>query len=253
MLVEINLLPRKEPRKFGFLAALLIIAAIFLLIAALYFWQIHATNQQIQEINNQIALLDKGIETKTAQSKQNKPTNSADRLKKSIDWVEASRIKMVPILDELTSLLPDRGFILSYQSETNSQSVQLTVQFDTANDAAYYLNRLNKSNMVTEASISALNSNQVSTDSSTNSNSSATAPGTGINSQIQANTGNIATENNSAGINAAAGDVKNSPQADSSSLNNQGLPRYLAQFTIKLNQKEIKKIENKKAEGVAGS
>ncbi|MGG5254892.1 PilN domain-containing protein [Neobacillus sp. SM06] len=254
MLVEINLLPKKEPRKFGFFAAMLIFAVVFLSIAAIYFWQIHSTNQQLEKTNKQLALLDKVIETKTIQSSQNKTPNSVNRLKKSIDWVESSKMETVPVLDELTSLLPERGFILSYQSETESDTVKLSVQFDTANDAAYYLNRLNQSKMVAEASIGTISSNPASTDGSATSNSSATMPGLGTNSQVQTSSGNLTNGNNSAGIKDVAGAVNGLAPVDPSSSNTQGIPRSLAQFTIKLNREEIKKIENNnnQAEGAAG-
>ncbi len=256
MLVEINLLPKKEPRKFGFLAALLIFAVLFLSIAAIYLWQIHSTNQQLEKANKQLALLAKVIETKTTQSRQNKTPNYGNRLKNSINWVESSKIEMVPVLDELTSLLPERGFILSFQSETESDTVKLSVQFDTANDAAYYLNRLNQSKMVAEASIGTISSNPASTETPANSNFLATVPGLGTNSQVQTgSSGNLTNGNNSAGINDPTGAVNGPAQVDSDSANTQGLPRSLVQFTIKLNREEIKKIETKsnQAEGAAGS
>ncbi|XJZ26373.1 PilN domain-containing protein [Bacillota bacterium Lsc_1132] len=263
MLVEINLLPRKEPRKFGFLAALAIFTSLFLVTAALYFWQIHSTNQQLKTVNKQIAITSKIAENQIKQSQLRESSNSVNSLKSSINWIQASKIETVPILDELTSLLPERGFILSYQSETESETVQLTVQFDTANDAAYYLNRLNHSKMVTEASISSVNSNAISNETTVNMNNSAAASVTGGNSSDQStatgNNGdqsaNLNNENNPAGINAAVSTEKNTPQADSSRSNKQELPRYTAQFTIKLNYDGIKKLENKNqaTEGVAGS
>lgn len=225
MLVEINLLPRKETRKYGFPLVLAGFASLFLLTAVFYFWQIHSTTNQLESVNKEITIANKIAASMKLQKNQNETSNSVSSLMSSINWVKASRIETVPVMDELTSLLPERGFILAYQSEAESGTVQLTVQFDSASDAAYYLNRLNHSKMFIDASILSL------TDGS--------AAGSSRESNTTGNTANSNTV----------------LKSFSSSLHKQELPRYTGQFTIMLDKKAILQTEDKKSgsKGVTGS
>lgn len=267
MLVEINLLPQKEPRKYGFLAVLAIFTSLFFIVAVIYFWQVHLASTQLQTITKQISTTNKIVTSQNKQTKQLESSNSVSNLKNSINWVSSSRINTVPVLNELTSLLPERGFILSYQSEVESETVQLNVQFDTANDAAYYLNRLNHSKMVSESTIDSLNSSASTNSSSksTNTSGAVTSSSSAVNSLAQSSAaGTTASqsftsnnENYSTGTHTAVGAEQSTTQSNTttSTLDKQELPRYAGQFTIKLNQAEIKKIENKghPTEGVTGS
>jgi type IV pilus assembly protein PilN len=61
----------------------------------------------------------------------------------------------VPILRELSSLIPERGFFKAY-SYNDAGEQTLTVQFDTNREAAYYLGRLKNSFYFTEADLNSL-------------------------------------------------------------------------------------------------
>lgn len=254
MLVEINLLPRKEPRKYGFAAVMAVLAGLFLIAAVYYIWQVKSTNTNLKAVNKELAVSEKIIENRSKQAAKKNNSNSIDNLKKAIGWVQSSKILTVPVLDEFTSLLPERGFILSYQSETTANTVQLKVQFDTGREAAYYLSRLNQSEIVKKASISSL-----TVSGSVSSPTSASSTESGIISN-QAQTGNAGSsaqslqsnnESNAGGKN----DATDTLSAHSSLSDNQDLPRYTGKFTIILNLNEIKKMEHEHpaTEGAAGS
>lgn len=82
-------------------------------------------------------------------------TSAVDELKSTIEWTEKLPISSVTLLDHLTSLLPERGFILNIDYQ-DTGTVTLNVQFDTNREAAYYLNELERSNVIRKVTLNSL-------------------------------------------------------------------------------------------------
>lgn len=220
MLVEINLLPRKERGK----STLIVIAGIFLalcfLAASFFYWRMHSLNNQIDSISRMTAQTQQ-IATREQKSVMAfESTDSVKNLESSIDWAEKYSILSVPVMRHLTALLPERGFIQSF-SYDETGTLTLTVQFDTSREAAYFLDRLNRDEWIDDAELSSL----------------------------------LAQEQDSTQENTA---LSSSPDT-SASTNNDYMPRYMGQFEIKLNKEMARKngtVENDEAvagEGVSGS
>lgn len=55
MLVEINLLPQKEPKKFAFIITLSSLLAVFLVIGGFYFWQTQSVKDELTSLDRQIS------------------------------------------------------------------------------------------------------------------------------------------------------------------------------------------------------
>lgn len=227
MLVEINLLPKKDPKKFGFILLFALIIVLVILTAAFYLWQIHVTKLNIQSTQKQISQVEKATANQSKYATASIPPNSVDRLKNGINQMNNLRIPTIPVMVQLTSLLPERGFIQSFQYAGNG-IVTLTVQFDTESEAAYYLASLNQSKWVEAASLASLmaNSNDTPPASSTNTN---------VNSSSDNNISTIPNTNNS----------------DSQSKSNV-IPRYVGEFVIKMSRDYIKKNSESSNEGVTG-
>jgi type IV pilus assembly protein PilN len=161
VLVEINLLPQKQPRSSTSLKLIILMALAFILISLLIFWQVQKNTNEINQLEANIASYEQSI-TSLQQDVSAESTNSYVELSNAVDWSLSYPIKSVAILKHLNSLLPERGFLLSY-SYTETGTISLNVQFDTKKEAAYYLKWLNDSEWVEDVKLSQLSSSQIET------------------------------------------------------------------------------------------
>ncbi|WNS74462.1 fimbrial protein [Bacillus sp. DTU_2020_1000418_1_SI_GHA_SEK_038] len=152
MLVEINLLPKKEPRNTSLLLLMGILAFIVLIGIGVTIWLGQGYKGKIETITQQQNVIQELIAAEQAKMMDAESLNSVEELNKAVNWAQDYPIKTVPILRKLTALLPERGFIqtLSYE-ETGS--IVVLVQFDTSREASYYLKNLLDSYWVEEAMI----------------------------------------------------------------------------------------------------
>lgn len=233
MLVEINLLPRKEPKKFGFVVMMTVIISLFLLVIAFYLWQIHLTKNANDRMDSQIKITRKINATITNKKNTVITSNSSNKLKNALKWTTENRILTVPVMRHLNSLLPERGFINKF-TYLESGTIEITVQFDSKREAAYYLESLNGSDWIEDASISALDADSSLSSSQTNGTSSGTnSENTSTSTAVDSNTEKPAKN--------SVSDIE---------------PRYTGKFEIKFNQETIKKAINesqKDEKGVTGT
>ena len=152
MITEINLLPKKEPKNVAVLvgaavfAALLIAAAIvFYLLAARADEQINALTGELKQIRAMQAIEQQ--KQKDAQSAQ-----EIKELHEAVQWSKKYPLKMVPLLRNMTKLLPERGFVMKFSYAGNG-TVTVAVQFDTNEQAAYYLKRLEDAKFVKDVQL----------------------------------------------------------------------------------------------------
>ena len=165
MLVEINLLPKKEPKNYALLAIALAALVLFLVAGIYILWQGMSLQNQLNVIETQISTTKKMTEIEQAKLGNNQSENSIAELASAVEWAKDEPLKSVPIINHVTALLPERGFIQTI-SYTETGTVTLTVQFDTNRDAAYYLKTLLDSEWISEAKLASL-----TTDEKTNSTS----------------------------------------------------------------------------------
>lgn len=153
MLVEINLLPqkRKQGKKFYVIIGIIVLLAIT--ITSLLIWQINAKKAEIEETQQQLDVVLSVIEEKNKQLENYNSASSVQELRQAIEWAEAKSFDAVYLIDELTKMLPERGFILDFKMDQNYKINQV-IQFDTKSDAAYYLHTLLSNEWVEEAVIS---------------------------------------------------------------------------------------------------
>jgi len=206
MLVEINLLPQKEQRTKGFLVTVSGLIAVLLLISGFYLWQINSTKKVIEATDSQISSIKKVAEKETAiLNTTPESTQSVNLLLNAVDWANNYPIQTVPVMQHLTSLLPERGFIQSF-GYTETGLVTLMVQFDSSRESAYFLDSLNESKWIEEANLSSLTT----------------------------------TEQNDPSTQNQSNEVK----ADQNVENNIYLPRYIGQYEIQFNKVAIQKLIN---------
>ena len=241
MLVEINLLPQKEPKKVSVLVISSVLIALFLLVTAFYFYQIKTAKNEISSLDKQMADVQKLEAELQKQQGTGASTNSVTQLKTAITWADKNRIETIPVMHHLTSLLPERGFIQTFTYQESATT--LTVQFDTSQEAASYLDSLNHSSWITSASLKSLNA----------------VSDTGTTAASQTNTTTVPSNSESNSTTATVGSNTTSTATAQAEADSNILPRYTGSFEIQFNKEAIKKaVEDSKKdgsleEGVTGS
>jgi len=152
MLVDINLLPQKEAKNKSLLTLAIVFSSIFLIGIVITVVLNNSYNSKLAELENQITLTEQLVEIEQQKIVAYQSSNS---ISDTVKWAQSYPLKTVPILKNLTTILPERGFIQSFTYE-ESGSVRLTVQFEMSREAAYFLNSLLESNWVTNAKLNSL-------------------------------------------------------------------------------------------------
>ncbi|HZG71763.1 MAG TPA: hypothetical protein VEY51_09550, partial [Chondromyces sp.] len=135
MLVDINLLPEKKRKRLPVLVPVLFVLLLVSGGMGAFLWgQAQKNELELAESRLKSAVqLRETLETNINKSKDNEEDIKV--LMNAIQWAEGRRIEMVPVLEHLVSLLPERGFFLEF-SYTNHETIILLVQFDTSRQAA---------------------------------------------------------------------------------------------------------------------
>ncbi len=239
MLVEINLLPQKEPRKFN-LVILIVLLALIIFVGAFYFWQIQSTKSEVANLEKQISITKETAAKQEKNAEKNESQMSISLLKDAVDWANTYPVQTIPIMQHLTSLLPERGFIQSF-TYAEAGTVILTVQFDSAREAAYFLDNLGESEWVGEPTLNSLTVEKKDEEEST-ATEPANKEGAGV-------TEGQTPEQTSTTPATATTTIENKLNT-----NDLYLPRYIGQFEIKLNMVKIKELTSKSGEeGVTAS
>lgn len=157
MLADINLLPKKDPRNAAALSVYLIIAFISLIVISVFIIQSYSVNQNRKALQKEVAQLEaeNAALSASAAAAAGSSKSSIAALKTAVEYSADISLDTVPILRELSGLLPERGFFKAY-SYNDAGELTLTVQFDTNREAAYYLARLKDSIYFTEADLNSL-------------------------------------------------------------------------------------------------
>ncbi|PDM41494.1 fimbrial protein [Parageobacillus yumthangensis] len=169
MIVEINLLPKKEPKNVVFLFITVIITAIVLIAAAVFYVLIDRAETQIDSLEKELKQTQalQAIEQQKLADMQS--VKEIEELDKTVQWAKEYPLKMVPLLRNMTKLLPERGFIMNF-SYAEDGTVTVSVQFDTSEQAAYYLKRLSDAKFIADVqlkSLTAVNANEKSDEQGT--------------------------------------------------------------------------------------
>ena len=152
MLADINLLPQKE-KKSKAVYLILGIVVLFTILAAVFFLLLMKDKeQQLTNIDNQITQTNMILEAERKKLDSLEASNSVNELEEAIAWAEKQPFNTVYVLQELTRLLPKRGFITEFDMDRENK-IEQTVQFDTKSEAAYYLNSLLTLEWIDEAVI----------------------------------------------------------------------------------------------------
>ncbi|MFP3323725.1 fimbrial assembly protein [Planococcus sp. SIMBA_160] len=152
MLVDINLLPQKERDR-----PAVLIAAVAILLLAILIWAVfammasaEADEQQALQLQAQGVLAEQEQIRNELEARQG--MNEEQQLQATVEWAESYQFDTIPLLEELVSLLPARGFFQTF-SYIGLDQAQLVVQFDSSREAAYYLAQLKSSELLASATL----------------------------------------------------------------------------------------------------
>jgi type IV pilus assembly protein PilN len=152
MLVDINLLPQKETRKKALLYSIVVIIALLLFALGILFFLRYSLHSDVENLSSQLQKKQELRVVLEGNLTGYDVSNAGEQLKVAVRWAEKYPIETVPVLDHLIDLLPERGFFEEFNYGEDGV-ITLNIQFDSSREAAYYLDRLETSNWITDAKI----------------------------------------------------------------------------------------------------
>jgi type IV pilus assembly protein PilN len=153
MLVDINLLPRKEKK--SFLSPILFICLSLLFLGTAYWigMDYYETSVQLDQKEKALEQEKKLVQVQQQQlQKQSEPKISSGPLLEKVEYVRSKEIEAVGLLQQLVALLPERGYFMKYEYKDRS-TITIDTQFDTLADTSHYLHELTNTRYLTEAKI----------------------------------------------------------------------------------------------------
>ena len=152
MLVEINLLPKKESRNTALFVLVGVLLFILFIGIGISVWVGQTYKGKTERLNQEIATTKQLIEIQQEKINNSESANSLSELEKAVKWAEEYPIETVPILRKLTALLPERGFVKTIKY-TEAGTIELLVQFDTSREASYYLKSMLDSDWIEDVKL----------------------------------------------------------------------------------------------------
>ncbi|WP_243385545.1 PilN domain-containing protein [Bacillus kexueae] len=141
MLIEINLLQKKEPKKKAILFYILFLVVITLILGIALFSQYREVTTDIKSIDQQLTAIQieqKEFETNT---KTESPTvQKINELKTFTDIAKSNQLDTVDLLTRLSKLLPTESYFTDFQLSGNVMNVTVHIQKEM--DAAFYYRHL---------------------------------------------------------------------------------------------------------------
>ncbi|MBG9655679.1 PilN domain-containing protein [Cytobacillus firmus] len=153
MQVDINLLPQREKRTKNIYIALGIIVVLLIAAFLFVFLTVEKKNTELLQIEKRITQTNEILEAQQAKLAEYQSSNAAEELKIAIEWAERQPFELVFLMEQITRLLPERGFVIEFELDEENRVKQI-VQFDAKSEAAYYLHSLTELPWIDEAIIS---------------------------------------------------------------------------------------------------
>ncbi|MFJ7974743.1 PilN domain-containing protein [Peribacillus sp. NPDC096379] len=160
MLVDINLLPKKEKKR-RTVVFLILLTGIVLLVSGFFFMTTYqAQKTRLVELEQELTLTKELKVAKEKERTQSVESKSVRELTTAIQWVEEHQSSTFFIMRTVSSLLPERGFIVDFSYQEDG-AVQLTVRFDSSREAAYYLKSISNSAIISGAKLQTLSTEKL--------------------------------------------------------------------------------------------
>jgi type IV pilus assembly protein PilN len=140
-LIDINLLPQRGKKRTAFTYSVLGTAGVFILIALFMMLTWQNLLADIKRTDEKIVSVKKIIDLQQSKVLGAETSDGTGQLSEAVQKMMTYKVKTVPLLNELISLLPERGFIREFEY-SDKDAISLTIQFDSSREAAFYLSHL---------------------------------------------------------------------------------------------------------------
>ncbi|MED4453331.1 PilN domain-containing protein [Metabacillus fastidiosus] len=164
MLAEINLLPKKDIKNQAKIILFLIIMIVLLAAIIIFYFQSRSIHQKEEEMIESRTGLEQQLQQAYEGSESMNKMRSIQTLQNAISYADEISTDIIPVLEEMTELLPERGFIIEFKQE-NSGKITVIIQFDVNRDTAYYLARLKESPSFKNVSLQKIEAKEVNAES----------------------------------------------------------------------------------------
>ncbi|KHF40946.1 hypothetical protein [Halalkalibacter okhensis] len=156
MLVEINLLPEKQKRDITYpLISFIVLILVAVGTTALYFYQ-SSVKEETTQLREEIYAVQLESVQLTEQLQVKDDTGYAEYAQ-AVTVLEDKVIPTSLLVDELVSLLPERGFFLNFEYELPGE-VKVEASFDQIEEVAAYYDALETSPVVSSVTLSVVDS-----------------------------------------------------------------------------------------------
>ncbi|MGG3888703.1 PilN domain-containing protein [Metabacillus fastidiosus] len=164
MLAEINLLPKKDIKNQAKIILFLIIMLVLLAAIIIFYFQSRSIHQTEEEMIESRTGLEQQLQQAYEGSESMNKMRSIQTLQNAINYADEISTDIIPVLEEMTELLPERGFIVEFKQE-NPDKMTVIIQFDVNRDTAYYLARLKEAPSFENVSLQKIEAKEVNAES----------------------------------------------------------------------------------------
>jgi type IV pilus assembly protein PilN len=165
VLVDINLLPQSEKRSRQWLYVVIGVCSIGVIVLIILFFLAGNIGKEVELLTSELQAAKQQRVEKEQSISDFESSDAWVQLESAVNWAESYPIDTVPVLNHLVELLPERGFMKEF-TYAEDGSIQLSIQFDTSSEAAYYLTHLKESNYIRDAKLFSLVTETISEDES---------------------------------------------------------------------------------------
>lgn len=152
MLVDINLLPKKEKKSFLTPILFLCLILLFLGTGSWIGMDYYKTSAHLDQKKQELEQEKKFVQVQQQLKKQAEAAKKTAPLLEKVEYVRSKEIEAVALLQHLVALLPERGYFMKYDYKDRS-TIIIEVRFDTLAESSHYLHELTNSLYLTEATI----------------------------------------------------------------------------------------------------
>lgn len=153
MLIEINLLPKREKVSFQFIIVCILIGLIGLAVAGWFTFDYYSMQKKQEQMKQEMLLTTKLIEVTQQKLHQGSSSSSLIGLDNQVKLMESLPLPTVLVLNHLVGLLPSNGVYQNYSYDVKG-TVSFTADFSTMREIANYLDQLVKSPNVISVNLS---------------------------------------------------------------------------------------------------
>lgn len=150
MLVDINLLPEKIKERTTFLWIAIAILLTAVIAWAVLYMMAKSNEEEVGRLQQTTYEIQKQQESITSQMRLSAFGQEKEQLAATVDFLKTHQYKTHPLIEDLSRLLPDRGFFQEL-TFTAPNEMTLVVQFDDLMEPALYMTRVKASSLVIDA------------------------------------------------------------------------------------------------------